>query len=1208
MRKPGFSTVAIGVAGLAAIALLISACQNYGTAKMAEGSPEVPDKISYNFDVRPVLSQNCFGCHGKGTQKAGLRLDEQKVATSELPENKGHRAITPGNPGKSELIKRISSTDPDFRMPPREAHKTLSPYEVALLTKWVKQGAKYEQHWAYTAPKEVKPSRTEWDKQAVNTIDNYIYNGLQKAKLRPSAEADRETLINRVTLDLTGLPPTLAEVDAFVADTSPNAYEKLVDKLLASDAYAERMAQTWMDVARYADTDGYLNDPDGRFQYPYRDWVISAFKRNIPYDRFVTWQLAGDKLPNPTKEQILATAFARQNAKSNENGLIDEEYRVTYVNERAELIGKAFLGLTVACAKCHDHKYDVISQADYYSMGGFFNSVDERGMAASGPTLDWPTPMQAARMAKAAKDTAAKEAAYRAVYAQATAAVQGRAAAATRSPQLGAVLQASLIEAQQAYYPFESYYRASFEPLMIDPATQRGGRLVAYKAAALALKAREDAEKAAKSGKPVGAKPGVVKAAAPMGRPPMGGKPGMGKPGGAPAGGPPGPGALPPRDPTAKRIAQADLDRAVGLHLLAGKPVDVPDGSIRTKQLFVGLKEPLLFWTPAGVPGAKPGAMNNGHPIQGPPGKGKAVLVEDTIGFADKDVGKFERTQPYSLDLWIKLRTDKRYDDVNILFNGNAYAIGLEDNHLTWAVVNSSPYGQINIKTKAELPTGKWIHVTATYDGTSKAAGLKLYQDGTPSETQMLHDNLTGSAMPRGGHTQFASYTGLSIGRTFGVPEFQKGGVDELRVFTRALKPIEVAYLHNAGSVKTAKPEAVVADLTAMLAEKDPRVVKAEAEWKAAVLAQQQARQGVKTLAVLKDSPTVRPTYLLTRGNYDQHGKEVPVQALPRVFDYGKKYPADRLGLTQWLFDPKHPLTSRVYVNRLWQLHFGAGIVETIEDFGTQGANPTNLPLLDYLAIEFRRSGWDIRHMQKLIVMSATYRQSSNIPRDLLEKDSRNFLLARGPRYRLPAEMIRDNALFAAGLLDKTIGGDAVFPYQPDGVWKGIGTGPNIYPDSTVVPADQMHRRTMYTYVKRNALFPTLQVFDVADRNVSSVTRKISNTPLQALVLLNDPQYMEAYRKLAERTIKLNAANADQQIVTMFRLATRRHPTSREMAVLKSYRAAEVARLQATPAEVKKILTIGVAPADGALDPIQVAAMTMTTAAVMNTPDAYSLR
>jgi hypothetical protein len=1204
MRKPTFSTVALAGSGLAATALLVGACQNYGSQKMAEGAPAVPDKISYNFDVRPVLSQNCFGCHGSGTQKAGLRLDDEKIAKGKLPENKSHRAIVAGNPGKSEIIKRITSTDPDFRMPPREAHKTLSPYEVALLTKWVKQGAKYEQHWAYIAPKEVRPERTPWDKQAVNRIDNYIYNGLTKAKLHPSPEADRETLINRVTLDLTGLPPTLEEVDAFLADKRPDAYERLVDRLLASTAYAERQAQSWMDVARYGDTDGYLDDIDGRFQYPYRDWVISAFARNIPYDKFVTWQLAGDKLPNPTREQILATAFTKSNAKNSEMGLIEEENRVAYVNERTELVGKAFLGLTVACAKCHDHKYDVISQADYYSLGGFFNSLDEKGRGAAGATLDWPTPMQAARRDKAKAVADAKEAAYRAVYAKVSQEMQGKAAALARSAQLQPSIQATLNEAQEAYYPFEDYYKASFEPLMVDPGERKNGGRYAALAALVPGGAKAGKNGGLVAVKPAAGKPGLAKTSAPAGAGP--GRP-KGPPGGAPGGmGPRGPGGPPPFDPGKKRVAQDDINLAVGTWIAQGKRLYVSDSSLRTKQLFVGLKEEQLFWMKSGVPGAKPGAMNNGHIVPGPAGKGKAVMVDNTIGFADENVGKFERTQPYSFDLWVKLRADKPYDDVNILFNGSAYAIGLSDNRLTWGVVSQAPANQINVQTKAQLPKGRWVHIAATYDGTSRASGLKLYADGKPMETMVLHDNLTGSAFPRGLHNQFGSYTGLSIGHAFGVPEFQKGAVDELRVFKRALTPTEVAYLHDAGAVRSAAPEAVQADIAAMLTAKDPRVAKAETEWKEAVLAHQASQQGIKTLAVLKDAMTVRPTYLLTRGNYDQHGKEVPVQALPRVFAWSEKYPRNRLGLTQWMFDPKNPLTSRVYVNRMWQSHFGTGIVETVDDFGTQGSNPTNLPLLDYLAIEFQRSGWDMKHMHKLMVMSATYRQSSNIPRDLLEKDSRNFLLARGPRYRLPAEMIRDNALMASGLLDRTIGGDAVFPYQPDGVWKGIGTGPNIYP--TDVPADQMHRRTMYTYIKRNVLFPTLQVFDVQDRNTSSVTRKISNTPLQALVLLNDPQYMEAYRKLAERTIRMNPNDSDAQIVTAFRLATRRHPMAKEMAVLKKYRADEVQRLSATPEEVGKILAIGVAPADISLNRVQVAAMTMVTAAVMNTPDAYSLR
>ena len=1233
MRKLRFGLFA-GLAGIGAAALLAGVLQVSGgqPAMAGNGAPTVPDKIDYNFDVRPILSDKCFSCHGHdpGTRKASLRLDTSEDAYAKMPEDPRKRAVVPGNPNKSELLRRVLATDPELRMPPASRHQTLSPYEVAVLTKWIKQGAHYEKHWAYIVPTEVKFGSTPWDAKAVNPVDRYVYDRIAKAGFAPSPEADRETLINRVTLDLTGLPPTLADVDAFVNDKSANAYEKVVDRLLTSNAYAERMAMSWMDVARYGDTDGYLNDPDGRFQFPYRDWVIAAYKRNLPYDQFVTWQLAGDKLPNATREQILATAFVRMNKKSNENGIIDEEYRVEYVNERSELIGKVFLGLTVGCAKCHDHKYDAISNADYYSLGGFFNSLDEHGVAQGefGPTLDWPTPLQAKTLAAAKQTTVAKEAVYRAVLAQAE--HDAAARAPKQTAQIGGLLQASLDQSQQAYYPFENYYKDSFEALMINPADQAaGGRYAALRAlvpgGAANAPVRDKsgvmklAPVAAKGGPPhmgpphagpphmaMGmGKPGLIKASIPasakMGAHP-GAKPGasgpMAGPGPAPAG--------PKPDPTRPRVAQDELNRAIGEHLAAGLPLDVPDGSIRKRQLFVGLKEPVLFWTPSGVAGGKPGVMNHGTPVPGPAGHGMGVMVDDTIGFADKDVGKFERTDPFTLDLWVKLRADKEYDKANILFNGAAYAIGVDHNALTWGIVHSGPYNQINIQTVAPVAKGKWIHVTATYDGSSRAAGLKLYGDGKLLTTQVMHDNLTLSSFPRGGHTQFGSYTGLSIGRIFGVPEFNKGAVDELRVFTRALTPVEVAYLHDKKALASAKSDVVQAGVDTILAEKDPRVMKAEAEWKAAVMAQQAAEAPIKKIDVAGDQMTVRPTYLLDRGNYDQHKQELPVQALPQIFPYGSQYAKNRLGLTQWLFDPKNPLTARVYVNRLWQTHFGTGIVETMEDFGTQGSSPTNLPLLDYLSVEFQRSGWDVRRIQKLIVMSATYRQTSNISPVMAEKDGKNLYLARGPRFRLQAETIRDNALVASGLLSPKIGGDAVFPYQPDGVWKSMGTGPNIYP--TQVPDDEMHRRSMYTYIKRNAQFPSLSVFDLPDRNVSAVSRKISNTPLQALVMLNDPQFMEAYRKLAERAIKLAPGNADQQDIAMFRLATRRRPMDKELAVMRQYRAAETAHMQADPDAVKKLLTIGVAKADPTLDPVQVAAMTMTTAVVMNSPDAYSLR
>jgi hypothetical protein len=1174
MRRFGVVSALTALVGMAGGLWLLAACTSENTQKVA-GRPDIPARPDYNWDVRPILSQNCFACHGNGKQRAGLRLDLAKTAYGDLPEDKGKHAIVPGNPKKSEAFRRITSGDPQVRMPPEETHKVLTAREVAILERWIKQGAKYKEHWAYIPPKEVKPERTEWDKQAVNPIDRYIYAGLKKAKLSPSPEADRETLINRVTLDLTGLPPTLAEVDAFVADKRPDAYERLVDKLLNSRQYAERQANIWLDTARYADSDGYLNDNEGRFQHPYRDWVITAFARNIPYDKFVTWQIAGDKLPNATREQILATAFLRAGKKSNEGGIIDEEYRVEYVNERAELMGKAFLGLTVGCAKCHDHKYDVISQADYYSMGGFFNSIDERGIHSQGgratpmgPTQSWPTPMEARALDAAHKVTLAKEAAYRATFEAARKTAAPRVQAALSNPaQRAALIQRGLDADLQAYYPLDDSYQASFEPLMIEPTNSFGNGAPRRAAAAAA-------------GKVIKAKAAGPAAAKPVG---------------------------PPRDPDEPRVAATELRQAIADEVAKG--LQIGNGiAILKRQLMVGLKKEDLAWTKAGTAGGKPGFIN--HVTFVPGARGKALQLNDSVIAADKSVGQFERTQPYSLDVWVKLKAGKKYEDVTLLYNsggrgGPGYELDIDDNHLIYNITHSAPYNMISVASAEPLPTGRWLHLTSTYDGNSKAAGAKLYLDGKHLATTIQRDRLTRTAKPSGGNSQLGSYYGLAFGKTFGRVEFKEGAVDEFRVFTRALTPVEVAYLHDPNSARTAKADALQAQLAEVAAEDDPHVIAAWEALRQAREAEQRVETPIYQMMVTADAIVPRKNYILDHGVYNQYKDEVPTQALPRVYKWDAKLPRNRLGLAQWMFDPKHPLTSRVYVNRMWQSHFGTGIVETVEDFGTQGSNPTNPELLDWLAIEFVRSGWDIRHMHKLMVMSATYRQSSVIRRDLLEKDPRNFLLARGPRYRMPAEMIRDNALFASGLLVDRPGGESVFPYQPEGVWDSTGVGVHIYP--TKVPDDQMHRRTMYTFMKRNALFPSLMVFDMADRNTSQVMRKISNTPLQALVLLNDTQYVEAYRKLAERALT-STSDPDKQIVDMFRLATRRRPTTGEMAALKQYRVAESQRLAQAPEEATKLLAIGVAPADPRLDKIQLAAMTMMTAAVMNTPDAYSLR
>ena len=575
-------------------------------------------------------------------------------------------------------------------------------------------------------------------------------------------------------------------------------------------------------------------------------------------------------------------------------------------------------------------------------------------------------------------------------------------------------------------------------------------------------------------------------------------------------------------------------------------------------------------------------------------------------------------TQPYTLDFWLKLRSGKPYVDstrpegpaASVLYNsggvaGQGYEIGLVDGKLDYSITHNAPYEQLKIQTAAAIPTGRWVHVTTTYDGNSHAGGMRFYIDGKAAPTVTEHDRLTMTTMPGGGDSLFGGYFGLSAGTNFNRPELVDGALDELRVVTRALTPLEVAYLQDPKLAAAVPADEARRQIAEVQSRKDPAV---QAAWQAltdARLAEQRAKSGIGKLMVAGDQPLYRKTYVLDRGVYNSYLQEVKPQALPRVFPWADNLPRDRLGLTEWMFNPKHPLTARVYVNRMWQNHFGSGIVQTVDDFGTQGAIPTHPELLDYLAVEFQRSGWDMRHMHKLMVMSATYRQNSNVSRAALEKDPRNFLLERGPRFRMPAETIRDNALMASGLLLNKVGGDSVFPYAPDAIWDGAATGEVIYP--TNVPDDQMHRRSMYTFVKRNAPVANLVPFDMADRYNASVIRPISNTPLQALVMLNDTQFVEAYRKLAERVIKTSASE-DQQITTLWRLAVRRSPYPEELASGRRFLALETARMQARPDEVKKLLAIGVAPADPAVDPARLAALTVVTAGVMNTPDAYTLR
>jgi hypothetical protein len=1223
MRKIGSLGLTIGasIAAVSAGSFIFLASANDKSGQVVEGaanagSASIPDRPDWNWDVRPILSQNCFSCHGQGVQKAGLRLDLQKAAYDPIPDDKSKRAIVPGNPRKSELYRSLTATDPDRKMPPKEAHKTLSARDVAVIERWITQGAQYKQHWAYITPTIVKPKQTKWDRQAVNEIDRYVYAKLDREGLSPSSGADRETLINRVTLDLTGLPPTLEEVDAFVNDKDPNAYEKLVDRLLASIEYAERQTNIWLDVARYADTRGGLNDNERPLTYPYRDWLIDAFNRNIPYDQFVTWQLAGDQLHNPTREQLLATAFLKAGRQDSEGGSIDEEFRMINVHERTELIGKDFLGLTVGCAKCHDHKYDVIAQADYYSLAGFFNQMDEGGLASAsrgtprGATLEWPTAVQSERLADARANTAAKEAAYQ----NALRAAQQKAAAALAAMPDGersSFLEASIKADTQAYYPLDSGYTGDFSSIYVDPPEPLKGIPVEGEknpfdgkprtqvVTSLQKKILDDV----RAGKPtpmLGR--GQAAAVSPFGRRAV-----MA-----------GDLAAMQADPGLPRLASREVEWAMEQLIASGYTDNrLGQGSSRIteRRMPQWIHPEALHWTNSGLGDGKNGFVSNVKFVPGH--KGDGIQLRDSVFAADKSVGMFERTQPYSLDFWLKLRTEPYVDttrpngpSASILYNngvidGQGYELSLANGKLSYSIIHLAPHEMLQVSTKENIPTGRWVHITSTYDGNSNAAGMHLYVDGKEWAVQINHNMLTRTSFPIGANSGFASYFGLASGINFNRPELVDGALDELHVITRALAPLEVAYLQDPAAADAVPSQRARTDMALISAMRDPTVQKAWRELTETRLVEQRVETPVNRVMIAGDQPIPRKTYVLDRGIYNSYGQEVQPQALTRVFPWNEKLPRNRLGLATWLFDPQQPLTARVYINRMWQGHFGSGIVQTVDDFGTQGTNPTHPELLDYLAVEFIRSGWDIRLMHKLMVMSATYRQNSNVSAENLEKDPRNFLLERGPRFRLPAETIRDATLMVSGLLVKKVGGDAVFPYAPDAIWEGVAQGQVVYP--TNVPAEENYRRSMYTFVKRNAPVANLVPFDMPDRREAQVIRPTSNTPLQGLAMLNDTQFMEAYRKLAERAIK-SSANLDEQLMTMWRLAVRRHPNAAELATIKAYRASEVTRMQESPDDAKKLIAIGLAPADPEVDPVELAALTVVTAGVMNTPDAYSLR
>ena len=1057
--------------------MFLNACQPSLPDEVAIAYKALPSELDFNLHVKPILSDKCYACHGpdKAKQKAGLQLNIAKTAYGALPEHPAKKAISPGRLKQSEVYHRIISNDPNVIMPPPAFNLLLSAYEKAVLIKWIENGAVYKPHWAFIPPD--KPTVPEIKKQdlARNSIDHFILKKLEEQDLEPSEEASKELLLRRLTFDLTGLPPTVEEIEAFLEDNSKDAYEKQVDRLLSSVHYGEKMATDWMDVARFSDTYGYQVDRY-RDMSPWRDWVIQSFNENRPYDEFLSWQLAGDLLPNASREQILATGFNRLHPQNMEDGIIGEEYRVENVSDRVAVLGDGLMGITLSCAKCHDHKYDPISQKEYFELYSFFNTINETGQiswdeATPVPTLELPTPQQEISKAQLER-------------------------------QIEAAIQKleTIKETEKA--AIKDWIEKDNYKTLLQQEAQKG------------LLARYTLENSLSN-------------------------------------------TINPRQ-------KPRMDRAFSK------------------------KETPKF--------------SEGYLGQG--------LVLDGDAWMDcKDVGIFKRSAAFSIGLWLYLPKDLKE---GVIFHKNkgtslhsyrGYHLYLTENKLQWVMARTMPENAIIEYTISEIPKEEWVHVMLTYDGSSAAQGTKIFINGKEAETIIEKDNLTRDIVFN--YLEDIIYPepiepNLKIGARWRGKGLVGARVDEILVYNRALSSLEVLRIAQpatwASFSKLASSELSTSqkeDLAALyLNNRSKQYQTALKKLASAREAYVDSVELIKEVMVMKEMEKARKTHILERGVYDQLGEEVFPNTPKSIMAMPDSLPKNRLGLAKWLTHPRHPLTARVAVNRYWQNYFGRGLVKTTQDFGNQGALPSHPDLLNWLAIEFIESGWDVKALQKRIVLSATYRQASFASPELQAVDPENEYLARGPNIRLTSEMIRDNALAASGLLNAEVGGESVYPYQPDGLW-AMNFDP--YPQDT---GRKLYRRSLYTMWRRTNPNPTLSTFDQPERNVCTVKRQETNTPLQALVLLNDPTFLEAAKVIGENITKLS--DAAEGIKKAFIQLTGKAPNEKELQLLVNIQQKEYAIFKANPEKAKGWLEAGEYRIDPQLDKHLIAANAIVASVILN--------
>ena len=1033
----------------------------------------LPTKIDYNLHVKPILSDKCFSCHGpdKNKQKAGLRLDMQLAAFAGLPESPGKVAINPGSLNGSELFHRIMSENPEYRMPSLKSHLSLSSKEKAILVKWIEQGANYQPHWAFVKPAmptipEVK--NKDW---VINPIDNFIAHKLQQEKIQPSKQAEKELLLRRVSLDLTGLPPTIEEQDIFLKDNSPSAYEKQVDRLLQSPHYGEKMAVDWLDLARFADSHGYTVDGI-RDMSPYRDWVINAFNKNFRYDQFIQWQLAGDLMPHPTKEMLIATAFNRNHQQNLEGGIIDEEFQAEYVVDRINTTGVAMMGIPVGCARCHDHKFDPISQKNYYEMFSFFNHVKEAGQISFDGSMPSPTLLLPSE----------------------------------EKEKILQFINSDILAQEDKIAKTRNGLSADFDQWLRSNNYQQ---LSTQKI------------------------------------------------------------------PTAGLQAEYHFDN--GTLKSSNNPKQT--GAMKREM--------------GGSPGEKPVFENKAD--------GKVLVLGGDEWLDISPAGVFKKSDPFSIHINIFIPKDFKEGVIfhkcvaERLYNYRGYHLYFKNNKLELNLSHAAPSNAISKVTKQDMPREQWIQLTMTYDGASKANGLKLFRDGNELQLETTMDQLAKDILLNG-----ANQPGLQVGGWNRGLGFKGGKVDDILVYNRALTDIEIKIIDGQttwASITGKSPDQLSQQelnnlKTYYLSAVDPGMVDALKKLRQLRSTLSDSIENIPELMVMQEMPQPRKTFLLQRGNYDAPGEEVFANTPPSILPFPKALPKNRYGFALWLTDANHPLTARVAVNRYWQNFFGTGIVKTTEDFGNQGELPSHPELLDWLAVTFMESGWDVKKLCKMIVLSATYRQNSKAIPSIAMQDPENRLLSHGPVVRMTAEMIRDNALAASSLLNKKIGGPSIKPYQPEGLWEINNT--SYKADS----GDAVYRRSLYIIVKRSVPNPTLATFDATSRSYCVVRRQKTNTPLQALVTLNDPTFVEASKVMGEQITREN--NTRNGIIAIYRKLTGQMPGNKAIELLEALQMKELQKFRADKNKAKGWLAAGQYSIDKNLEPAMVAANAVVASVILN--------